>query len=410
VSQSGAGLVSTAGSPLGRDVVARDVVARPTRFGVLLGRPGQPAAHVKAVVWEQLIGRSASSAEADVVRSRLTERGFLALPAADMADRASGSPAPQEISTAGESRRPRFAVSRNGIEVDVLDPVAHRVARMIPAGWARPLWYAGIAVAGSAFVWWVVQLPGGGMSSESVVKSRGALAVFVMLTVWRSLATCTHELGHAVISRYFGARVGRFGLGPYWGGVSAYVDSTPALSLPRRARLIQAGGGVLAEGVLIALCAVWATLRPSESDVAVRFAATCGMSIVVNLVPLLQLDGYWLLSDSVEDPELHERSQAALARWVRRRGPMPELSATLQRRYVIYAAVSLVFGVALLTMSAVLWFTLSRDLVSGLWQSGSWQRMGALWVAVTGGLSLAIALLASVLPSVAALTQRSDWG
>lgn len=59
------------------------------------------------------------------------------------------------------------------------------------------------------------------------------------------LTSLIHEFAHAVVLVHYGRTPRYAGFGLYWGAVSFYVDSTPALTLPRRQRVVQALAGLL---------------------------------------------------------------------------------------------------------------------------------------------------------------------
>jgi len=70
--------------------------------------------------------------------------------------------------------------------------------------------------------------PGGQLSGASP-------ATQVLLLLVLGLATSLiHEFAHAVVLVHYGRTPRYAGFGLYWGAVSFYVDSTPALTLPRR--------------------------------------------------------------------------------------------------------------------------------------------------------------------------------
>lgn len=90
-------------------------------------------------------------------------------------------------------------------------------------------------------------------------------------------------------------RMGRAGFGFHWGAPSLYVDSTAALFLPKRQRIVQAAAGVIAEIALAAALVAIAAL--SGSDLAGFIAGSAMLyalsSLIVNGAPVLTgSDGY----------------------------------------------------------------------------------------------------------------------
>lgn len=127
-----------------------------------------------------------------------------------------------------------------------------------------------------------------------------------------------HEFGHAFTAKRFGCRVPTMGLAFLVLWPVAYTDTNEVWKLTRRQQRLQvAGAGVITELVV----AIWATLAWSLlpvgewRSVAFLLATTTWLSTVtINASPFMRFDGYFLLSDWLEIPNLHGRA-FALARW-----------------------------------------------------------------------------------------------
>lgn len=154
-----------------------------------------------------------------------------------------------------------------------------------------------------------------------------------------------HEFGHALVARRHGLRVPTMGVAFMVLWPVAYTDTSEAWRLADpRARMRIAAAGVRTELTL----AAWATLAwVLLPDGAARTAAfivatmTWVSTLLINLSPFMRFDGYFLLSDALDLPNLHERA-FALARWQLRRmllgwqDPPPE-PVTLRRRRALIA-------------------------------------------------------------------------
>lgn len=131
-----------------------------------------------------------------------------------------------------------------------------------------------------------------------------------------------HELGHALVARHHGCRVPTMGVAFMVLWPVAYTDTTEAWRLAdRRARMRIAAAGVRTELAI----AAWATLAWCVlPDGAWRTASfvlatmTWVTSVFINLSPFMRFDGYFLLCDALELPNLHERSFAQARVWLRR--------------------------------------------------------------------------------------------
>jgi hypothetical protein len=122
------------------------------------------------------------------------------------------------------------------------------------------------------------------------VSGTPALEVALMI-VFGIAATICHELAHAVTLIHYGRTPRRAGFGFYWGAISFFVDSTPAMTLPPNARVIQALAGLGVDAVATASFAIAAHLVPNMLLAIVfwRLAILGGVEILINLAPIYYL-------------------------------------------------------------------------------------------------------------------------
>ena len=145
--------------------------------------------------------------------------------------------------------------------------------------------------------------------------------LIVMLAVY-PLMKALHELGHALTAKVYGAEVREMGVLFLVMMPVPYVDASGASVWPEKSRRIAVGAaGVAVELLLGALALlVWAAVEPGwlrtiAFDIAWIAAAS---SLLVNGNPLLRFDGYYVLSDALEIPNLRQRSTQYLMWWVQR--------------------------------------------------------------------------------------------
>lgn len=132
------------------------------------------------------------------------------------------------------------------------------------------------------------------------------------------LTKLVHELGHAYAAKWHGCRVATMGVAFMVMWPVLYTDASGAWRLgSRRQRMAIGSAGMMAELALSA----WATLAWSFlPDGMLRSAAfilattTWLLTLAVNLNPLMRFDGYFLLSDALNVPNLQHRA-FALGRW-----------------------------------------------------------------------------------------------
>jgi putative peptide zinc metalloprotease protein len=131
-----------------------------------------------------------------------------------------------------------------------------------------------------------------------------------------------HELGHAYVAVARGCTVSSMGVAFMLGAPMPYTDVTDSWKLPdRRDRMAIDLAGVSVEMAIAALATFSWVFLPDGPMRAVAFVfATTGwaMSLAVNLNPFMRFDGYFVLADWLNVPNLQPRA-FALARWRLRR-------------------------------------------------------------------------------------------
>ncbi|MEY2874655.1 MAG: hypothetical protein RLZZ373_2026 [Pseudomonadota bacterium] len=123
-----------------------------------------------------------------------------------------------------------------------------------------------------------------------------------------------HEVAHGLAIRHWGAQVPQWGVTLLMGTPVPYVDAGAAVALPSRwQRAAVAAAGIVVELTLVALGLVIALLvQPGAlRDLALVVVAIGGLSsLLVNANPLMRFDGYHLLCDLADLPNLAPRSAA----------------------------------------------------------------------------------------------------
>ena len=124
------------------------------------------------------------------------------------------------------------------------------------------------------------------------------------------MLTFFHELGHASAIIHFGRRVKSAGFMIYFGSPAFFVEASDSLMLDRHERILESFAGPFAELVLAGVASLVLASYPGGtfSQLLYKFAVINYFVIFLNLIPLLELDGYWILSDLIQVPDLRPRS------------------------------------------------------------------------------------------------------
>ncbi|PWD62390.1 HlyD family efflux transporter periplasmic adaptor subunit [Pectobacterium parmentieri] len=185
-----------------------------------------------------------------------------------------------------------------------------------------------------------------------------------------------HEFGHAYTCKRFGARVATMGVAFLVMMPVLYTDTSGSWKLTRRRQRMAIGAaGMMTELAL----AAWATLAWSFlPDGMLRSAAfmlattTWIMTLAINLSPLMRFDGYFLLSDGLQVPNLQNRG-FAIGRWKMREwlfglgdAPPEHFPRWLQRTLVGYAFAVWIYRFFLFTGIAILVYHMAFKLLGML--------------------------------------------
>lgn len=177
-------------------------------------------------------------------------------------------------------------------------------------------------------------------------------------------AKALHEMGHALAATRYGVRVAHMGVAFLVMFPMLYTDTGESWRLKdSRQRLAIASAGIAVELALASIATLAWTLAP---DGAFRngmfFLATTSwvLTLAINASPFMRFDGYFIASDVLDLPNLHERSSALARTWMRRtllgfEEKWPETFSDGKRRALIaFALVTWVYrlvvfiGIALL--------------------------------------------------------------
>lgn len=149
--------------------------------------------------------------------------------------------------------------------------------------------------------------------SDQVLSSSNLMVMALVYPVVKLL----HELGHGFATRVWGGAVHEMGLMFLVFAPVPYVNASSSAAFPSRSqRAIVAAAGMLVELFVASLAMyVWVLAEPGVvRAIAFNIMVVAGVStLVVNGNPLLRYDGYYILSDLIEMPNLAQRGQKFLA-------------------------------------------------------------------------------------------------
>jgi putative peptide zinc metalloprotease protein len=179
-----------------------------------------------------------------------------------------------------------------------------------------------------------------------------------------------HEIGHATACKFGGGEPGRIGYGIMVIFPAFYTDCTDAYRLGREARVRTDLGGVYFNALfIVALTGIYAATGYLPLVAAI---VIIHLNVVQQMLPLIRLDGYYLLSDLVGVPDLFARI-----------GPMFRLRDKRSRqlqphaRRIVTAWVMIVVPALLFCLGLFIWHL--PHFVYSTWHSAQVQWTIAYW-------------------------------
>jgi len=251
-------------------------------------------------------------------------------------------------------------------DVDELLRRAQRVSRRSAlARWISPLaikfplfdpdrflqrtlpWYGWFFGPAGALLWVVVV----GWAGVAMVQHWGILTQdlssrvlapdnLLLLALVFPVVKAAHEFGHACAVKAWGGEVHEMGVMLLVLMPVPYVDASSANTFPRRWRRVVVGAAGMIVELFIAAIALffWLEMQPGILRAALyNVMLIAGVSTVLfNANPLLRFDGYYMLADWVDIPNLRQRAQQFLSAAFQRRVfgvPIPPAEVPLRERF-----------------------------------------------------------------------------
>jgi len=244
-----------------------------------------------------------------------------------------------------------------------------------------------------------------------ILQTAGSYSLGLLVAFGVSLAgVMIHEFAHAFATKAYGRRVYKGGFLIYFGMPAFFVDTTDVWMEPRKRRMAVSWAGPYSGIILAGLFAMAAQLAgPTVGPFLFKFSFFFYLGSLTNMNPLLELDGYYILMDALEIPNLRPNA----LRFVR--GPLwkkltrREALSRQEKVFTLYGVLSAAYTVFVILVVLYLWKTrLSAGLVS-MWQSEG--IIGKLIVSagvVAIGVPLAYGLVAGLIRLGRLIADRLD--
>lgn len=199
-------------------------------------------------------------------------------------------------------------------------PWLGRLTHAIRFAWTR--WFVGLCTAFITFTvfWLIVNREAFSQNTINFFSRDNLFLIWVTIIIVKTL----HEFGHATTCRYFGGEVHEMGVCLICFAPAGYVDASDAWMMRNKAhKLYTTMAGVFTEFVIASIAAyLWLYLPPGlAKNLAFNAMIVASVNTVFfNANPLMKFDGYYILSDVLEIPNLRAKAMMYcsyhLQRWL----------------------------------------------------------------------------------------------
>jgi putative peptide zinc metalloprotease protein len=245
-------------------------------------------------------------------------------------------------------------------DADRIVEVAHRNLRFVYTPWFTALTLVFFTFMAYIFITRWSQIGSDTLEYYTFTdKSAGDLAEFWLLFL---VMAFFHESAHAVTCKHYGGGVHATGFHLIYLTPAFFVDVTEAWVYANRPqRVITMLAGIWTELMICAAATVvWWGTPPGGAihDLAYKVILITGVAVVLmNLNPLIKLDGYYILSETIGVDEIKERSTALVSGWfqrhiLRREAEIPYARPALRCFLIPYAILSGLYSYLLLYAAA----------------------------------------------------------
>lgn len=187
---------------------------------------------------------------------------------------------------------------------------------------------------------------------------------YICLYLLFGIALFFHELGHISACEYYGAKHEGIGFGFYLFSPVMFADVSDVWKLKRNQRIIVNLGGIYFGNIFSLLFIILYLIYPHIYLLFVPITLTIGS--LINLNPLIKYDGYWILSDAINTPNLHKNSYLKLQHLIRtlkkRKLPLFKLKDYLLCLYG-FISISFIFlfiaSTLIITPDSILYFPIN---------------------------------------------------
>jgi putative peptide zinc metalloprotease protein len=230
------------------------------------------------------------------------------------------------------------------------DKIFGRMAKAVPWIWTKTTYWVSWAIIALGAIVFLYSAEGLDHALANLFNWNNLALMWVTTIVLKSI----HELGHGLTCKHFGGEVHEIGamsmvFTPYF-----FVNVSDSWTMPDR---LVSFAGIYVELVFAALATfLWAFIQPGWfKDFLFNIIVIASVStLIFNANPLMRFDGYYIMIDAIETPNLQQKSRALVQNKITsllfgastKGDPMSRMPLPKKRLWLfyIYAILSWIYG------------------------------------------------------------------
>ena len=205
------------------------------------------------------------------------------------------------------------------------------------------------------FVCFVLLEPSDTFQLFTFNESYGQGLIILIIANW--VVLFWHESGHGLTCKSFGRRIHKAGIMFYYGMPAFFVDVSDMWMSGRIPRIMVSLAGPVVNVIIGGVIAIIVIMLPPAAWTRALFQAAyvAYLGALLNLNPLLELDGYYVLMDWLEIPQLRQKSfeflRTGLLIKIRTRSKFTREEII----YSIYSILAIVFTILIVMVVLYIW-------------------------------------------------------
>jgi hypothetical protein len=170
-----------------------------------------------------------------------------------------------------------------------------------------------------------------GHKSNFQILGSSVVGFFFYFFVALAPVIAIHEISHGLALAHYGGEPGEMGTGLFYFGPMFYIETTDAYTLKKRQRIMVSLAGnisTLLIGSIVVFILLFVTFPQPAELIVTMVAFYCFDAALINFAPAFETDGYGVLTDALNMPNLRPESYEYVGSLIKRVFGAKKLKAT----------------------------------------------------------------------------------